>query len=628
MAVNETPAHEDDALGKAFEPRLVRRLFSLVLPHKWYGIGALCLLLLESFTQLAGPLLTAATIDLILSPRSGEKNRASELTRRALEAMGAPVTGLQGLAAMTSLFLVSVAATFLLTMLMVSWTSRMGQGVMYDLRTRIFGHLQRADISLFDKTPVGRLMTRLTTDVDALNELFTSGFVALTGDVVILAGIVAMLFYINPLLATVTFGILIPMFFVTNWFRKGARDTYRDVRTKIARVNSFLQEHLSGISVVQLFRRQERALSQFARVNDEHRIANIKSIHYYAVFYPALDLLSSVGLGAIVLLGGYQVLTGSMTIGAVVAFVQYSKRFYRPLMDLSEKYNILQAAMASSERIFKLLDTEPRIVAPKDPVPVPNPFRGEVALTGVHFGYKEGEDVLKGVTFTARPGQTIALVGATGSGKTTILNLLLRFYETGSGEVRVDGIDVTRFDPVAYRKHFGIVLQDTFLFTGTIAENVSFFDASIPREKIEAACREVGLGPLLARLKEGLDYKLTERGGGLSVGEKQLVSFARALVHDPRILILDEATSSVDPETEDQIEAAIGRLLSGRTSIVVAHRLSTIVRADQILVLAHGEIRERGTHQELLERDGLYARLYALQLKDQEAAAERSRAAG
>lgn len=471
-------------------------------------------------------------------------------------------------------------------------------------------------------------MTRLTTDVDALNELFTSGFVALTGDVVILAGIVAMLFYINPLLATVTFGILIPMFFVTNWFRKGARDTYRDVRTKIARVNSFLQEHLSGISVVQLFRRQERALSQFARVNDEHRIANIKSIHYYAVFYPALDLLSSVGLGAIVLLGGYQVLTGSMTIGAVVAFVQYSKRFYRPLMDLSEKYNILQAAMASSERIFKLLDTEPRIVAPKDPVPVPDPFRGEVALTGVHFGYKEGEDVLKGVTFTARPGQTIALVGATGSGKTTILNLLLRFYETGSGEVRVDGIDVTRFDPVAYRKHFGIVLQDTFLFTGTIAENVSFFDASIPREKIEAACREVGLGPLLARLKEGLDYKLTERGGGLSVGEKQLVSFARALVHDPRILILDEATSSVDPETEDQIEAAIGRLLSGRTSIVVAHRLSTIVRADQILVLAHGEIRERGTHQELLERDGLYARLYALQLKDQEAAAERSRAAG
>jgi ATP-binding cassette subfamily B protein len=437
---------------------------------------------------------------------------------------------------------------------------------------------------------------------------------------VILGGIIAMLFYIDPLLAAATFGILIPMLFVTNWFRRGARDTYREVRTKISRVNSFLQEHLSGISVVQLFRRQKKAREDFAKVNDEHRVANIKSIHYYAVFYPALDFLSALGLGAIILLGGYEVMQGTMTIGAVVAFVQYSKRFYRPLMDLSEKYNILQAAMASSERIFKLLDTHPSITAPENPSPVPTPFRGEVVFENVKFHYKENEDVLKGVSFTAEPGKTIALVGATGSGKSTVLNLLLRFYDTVSGEVRVDGTNIRNFDPVEFRKHFGIVLQDTFLFTGTIAENVSFFDPSITSERIESACREVGLGPLLSRLSDGLNYKLTERGGGLSVGEKQLVSFARALVHDPKILILDEATSSVDPETEDQIETAIAKLLKGRTSIVVAHRLSTIIRADQILVLAHGEIKERGTHEELLEKGGLYARLYALQLKDQEAA--------
>jgi ATP-binding cassette subfamily B protein len=504
---------------------------------------------------------------------------------------------------------------------MVTWTSRMGQGIMYDLRKAIFGHLQRADIAFYDRTPVGRLMTRLTTDVDALNELFTSGFVALLGDVVVLGGIVAILFLMSPPLAAVTFAILLPMLFVTNWFRKGARDTYRNVRVKIARVNAFLQEQLSGIPVVQLFRREAESARAFSAINDAHRAANIDSIFYYAVFYPALDFLSAVGMAVILWYGGFQVLHGTMTLGSVVAFLQYSKRFYRPLMDLSEKYNILQAAMASSERIFQLLDQKPTIEAPADPLPVPAPFRGEVGFEEVRFSYKPGDEILKGVSFQVPPGQTVALVGATGAGKSTILNLLLRFYDTTSGRVAVDGVDVRRFDPVKYREHFGIVLQDTFLFTGTIAENVSFFDETMPRRTIEEACREVGLGPLLARMPNGLETMLSERGGGLSVGEKQLVSFARALARDPRILILDEATSSVDPETEGVIERAIARLLAGRTSIVVAHRLSTVVRADQILVLGHGEVRETGTHAELLAKGGLYARLYALQLKDKEAAA-------
>ncbi len=618
----ETPDihQEEEALGKAIDLRLMGRLFRLAVPYKKYVLGSLAVLLLESAVGLAGPLLTAAAIDLILAPKAA-RDVASAIVHRSLTWLGLPTQGTAGLGAIALLFLASTVAAFFLTVLMILWTSQMGQGVMYDLRTRIFGHLQRADISVYDRTPVGRLMTRLTTDVDALNELFTSGFVSLLGDVAVLGGIVALLFALNASLAAITFGVLLPMLFVTNWFRKGARDTYRDVRTRIARVNSFLQEHVSGVAVVQLFRQERRSLERFAVVNDEHRKANIRSIFYYAIFYPALDFLSAIGMAAIVAYGGWLVMRGRMSVGAVVAFLQYSKRFYRPLMDLSEKYNILQAAMASSERIFKLLDSPPRIAAPPSPVPVPEPFRGDVVFERVKFGYNPDEPVLKGINFHAETGKTVAFVGATGSGKSTILSLLLRFYDPLAGRILVDGIDVKAFDPVAMRSRFGIVLQDTFLFSGTIAENVSFFDPKMPRKKIEEACLEVGLGPLLSRIPGGLDAKLAERGGGLSVGEKQLVSFARALARDPRILILDEATSSVDPETEAKIEEAISRLLTGRTSLVVAHRLSTIVRADRILVVSHGEIRESGTHAELLERGGVYARLYALQLKDREAAA-------
>jgi ATP-binding cassette subfamily B protein len=611
---------EEEARGRGFDRGLVRRLLALALPYKGYAAGALVVLFLESTAQLAGPLLTGAAIDLVFSPKESPKGGAAWVAR-FLEAIGVSPRGGAALDAIAVLYLVSVLATFGFMFLMVEWTSRMGQGVMYDLRTRIFGNLQRADVALFDRTPVGRLMTRLTTDVDALNELFTSGFVSLLGDFAVLFGIVAILFTLDAKLAAITLGVLIPMGVVTNWFRKGARDTFRKVRVRIARVNSFLQEHLSGIAVVQLFRREEAARAAFRKVNDEHRQANLESIFYYAVFYPALDFLSDVGTAAILWWGGGDVIRGTMTIGAVVTFLQYAKRFYRPLMDLSEKYNILQAALASSERVFQLLDEAPAIAAPALPQPVPRPLRGEIEFDAVRFAYKPGEEVLKGVSFRAAPGETIALVGATGSGKSTIVSLLLRFYDVTGGAVRVDGHDVRAFDPSSFRDGFGIVLQDTFLFTGTIAENVAFFDPSMPRETIERACRDVGLGPLLDRLPDGLDTRLAERGGGLSVGEKQLVSFARALARDPRILILDEATSSVDPETEGVIEKAVDRLLSGRTSVVVAHRLSTIVRSDRILVLSHGEVRESGTHAELLAKGGLYARLYALQLKDREAAA-------
>lgn len=612
---------EDEAQGRGFDRGLLRRLFALARPYRGYAGGALVVLFLESLAQLAGPLLTGAAIDLVFSSKPTPPEGGAAFVGRVLVRLGLEPRGTAALDAIAGLYLLSVLATFGFMFLMVEWTSRMGQGVMFDLRTRIFGNLQRADVALYDRTPVGRLMTRLTTDVDALNELFTSGFVSLLGDLAVLGGIVAILFALDPALATISLGVLIPMALVTNWFRKGARDTYRRVRVRIARVNSFLQEHLSGITVVQLFRREEAAEGAFRTVNDDHRVANLDSIFYYSVFYPALDFLSAVGMAAILWWGGGEVIRGTMTIGAVVTFLQYSKRFYRPLMDLSEKYNILQAAMASSERIFQLLDEAPSIAAPPFPAPVPRPLRGEIEFDAVRFAYKPDEEVLKGVSFRAEPGETIALVGATGSGKSTIVSLLLRFYDVTKGTVRVDGADVRSFDPSAFRDGFGIVLQDTFLFTGTIAENVAFFDPAMPRETVERACRDVGLGPLLARLPDGLDTKLTERGGGLSVGEKQLVSFARALARDPRILILDEATSSVDPETESVIEKAVDRLLSGRTSVVVAHRLSTIVRADRILVLAHGEVRESGTHAELLAKGGLYARLYALQLKDREAAA-------
>jgi ATP-binding cassette subfamily B protein len=466
------------------------------------------------------------------------------------------------------------------------------------------------------------MVTRVTTDVDALNELFTAGLVSIFGDVVLLGGIVGVLFWLDWRLALVSFGILPLLAAITLWFRIRARQTYRDVRVKIARINSYLQEHITGMPVLQLFGRERAAFAEFDGINRDHRDANVRAIFYYAVYYPTVELITALGLGLIIWYGGGQVIAGALSIGALVAFLQNAQRFYQPLADLSEKYNILQAAMASSERIFRLLDREPEIVSP--PVPYRpadgGRVRGEIELAGVGFAYTAGEPVLDEVSFRVAAGETVAVVGHTGAGKSTLANLLLRFYDVDAGRVLIDGVDVRRWDLAALRGGIGLVLQDVFLFSGTVAGNIRLGAPEIDDERVRWAAGEVAAG-FIERLPDGFATEVRERGAGLSVGQKQLIAFARALAFAPRVLILDEATSSIDTETEQLIQQALERLLAGRTNLVIAHRLSTVQKADRILVLHKGEVRELGTHQELLAQRGIYWKLYQLQFRDQELAA-------
>jgi ATP-binding cassette subfamily B multidrug efflux pump len=517
-----------------------------------------------------------------------------------------------------------------------------GQKVMVDMRRAIYGHLQRLPVAYFDKNPVGRLMTRVTTDVDAVNELFTSGVVTVFGDLFTLFGIMGVMVWMNWRLALVTFSVIPLFFLVTNWFRRGSRTSFREVRKWIARINAFLQENITGMSVVQLFRREERNVAAFAEINRKHADANMDQIFYYAVFYPAIELLAAVATGLILLYGGSGVLTGALSLGALVAFVQYSERFWRPISDLSEKFNILQQAMASSERIFALLDTPLEVQAKASPVRL-GEVQGRIAFESVSFAYNApgapgdakaapqdehrrldsggAEDpawVLQDIDFVVPPGKSVALVGATGAGKTSIISLLARLYDVQRGRVTLDGVDVRDLDPVQLRSSLALVLQDVHLFSGTIASNIRLGSA-ISDERVRAAARAVHAHRFIDALPDGYDTEVKERGATLSVGQKQLLSFARALAHDPRVLILDEATSSIDTETEGLIQGALKVLLKGRTAIVIAHRLSTIQNVDEILVLHKGRIRERGTHQALLAERGLYWRLYQLQYKDQEA---------
>src|SRR5437763_742230 len=489
----------------------------------------------------------------------------------------------------------------------------MGQYIMYDLRKEIFGRLQRLDIQYFDRNPVGRLMTRVTTDVDALNELFTAGFVAIFGDIFVLVGIIVALFWMNWKLALVLFSITPFIVVVSMWFRRGARITYRAVRARIAAINAFLQEHISGMATVQLFNREAKEAAKFEELNARHRNANIDSIFYYAVFYPVIELIESAGIALIVWYGGGQVVQGTLSIGALVAFFQYAQRFYEPISDLSEKYNILQAAMAASERIFKLLDTPAHITegggAHVDEIE-------SIEFRNVWFAYNEPEWVLKNVSFEVKRGERVALVGHTGAGKTTVTALLLRFYDIQRGEICINGIDIRKIHLASLRRLFAIVQQDFFLFTGNVADNISLADPEITEEAIHTAAVRVQADRFISRLPEGYASVVRERGAGFSVGEKQLLSFARALAFDPPVLILDEATSSIDTETEQLIQQAIQTLLAGRTSIVIAHRLSTIRSADSILVFHHGEIRERGTHDELMAIGGLYRKLYEIQYRE------------
>ncbi|HEX2163164.1 MAG TPA: ABC transporter ATP-binding protein [Thermoanaerobaculia bacterium] len=614
--------HEEEVLGKAYDARLMRRLIGYVRPYRRTAIVAVLLIVLSSLLQLVGPLATAVALDLFVRPRgeATELSAPARWTAEALAAVGWAPSPMEGLAAVSALYLAVLVATFLVLYQQSRLMLLMGQDIMRDLRCEIFSRLQTLPLSYFDRNPVGRLVTRVTTDVDALNELFTAGLVSIFGDVVLLGGIVGVLFWLDWRLALVSFAILPLLAAVTLWFRIRARQTYRDVRVKIARINAFLQEHVSGMSLLQLFGREEAAFGEFDRINREHRDANVRSIFYYAVYYPAVELITALGVGLIIWYGGGSVMAGAMSIGALVAFLQNAQRFYQPLSDLSEKYNILQGAMASSERIFRLLDRPPEIFTPPDAYRPPDGrVAGAIELDRVSFAYVAGEPVLEDVSFRVEPGETVAVVGHTGAGKTTLTNLLLRFYDVDAGRVLVDGVDVRRWDLDALRGGIGLVLQDVFLFSGTIGSNIRLGAPEIDEERARWAAREVALLPFVERLPAGFDSEVRERGAGLSVGQKQLIAFARALAFDPRILILDEATSSVDTETEQAIQRALERLLVGRTSLVIAHRLSTIQRADRILVMHKGRVREQGTHQELLARRGIYHRLYQLQYKDQEA---------
>jgi ATP-binding cassette, subfamily B, multidrug efflux pump len=613
--------HEEEVLGKAYDARLMRRLLRYVRPYRWMTAASLGLILFGSALQLVGPLATAVALDLFIRPPAGgaQVSTASRAVRDALLARGIDPAQVahQGLAAVSLLYLVVLLLTFVVLYGEGYVMNLMGQYIMNDMRNEIFAHLQRLPIAFFDRNPIGRLVTRVTTDVDALNEMFTSGLVAIFGDLMVLGGIVGVLFWLDWRLALVAFSIVPLLLLLTFWFRARVRDTFRDVRVKIARINAFLQEHLTGMAVLQLFNREAAAYREFVRINDEHRVANVRSIFYYAVFFPGVELITAVGLGLLLWAGGGRVIGQILTVGALIAFLQYAQRFYAPLSDLSDKYNILQAAMASSERIFRLLDTPVTIASPERPY-APAAVAGAIEFDHVWFSYVAEEPVLRGISFRVAPGETLAVVGHTGAGKSTLANLLLRFYDVERGAVKVDGMDVREWDLPRLRKSVAMVLQDVFLFAGSIGANIRLGEHEIDAERMRWAAREVHALDFIERLPGGLDAQVRERGAGLSVGQKQLIAFARALAFDPRILILDEATSSIDTETEQLIQLALERLLVGRTSVVIAHRLSTIQRADRILVMHKGEIREQGTHQELLALRGIYYRLYLLQYKDQE----------
>ena len=585
--------HEDDPIDRTYDRTLLLRLLTYLGPYRTAVGAAFLLIVVMAGLDLAGPYLTKIAIDRHIGSR---------------DVRGLLGVALLYLAVLFSAFAVRFAQVYILQMT--------GQRVMLDLRRQIYSHLQRLHVGYFDRNPVGRLMTRVTTDVDAVNELFTSGVVTVFGDLFTLAGIMAVLLLMNWRLALVTFSVIPLLALVTNWFRRGSRESFREVRKWVARLNAFLQENLTGMSVVQLFRREERNRRAFADINRRHADANIAQIFYYAVFYPAIELLAAVAVALIILYGGAKVLTGALTIGALVAFIQYSERFWRPISDLSEKFNILQAAMASAERIFTLLDTSPRVAAPARPVLLTSPA-GRVGFEDVSFAYNDPDWVLRDVSFSVSPGHSVALVGATGAGKSTVINLLARFYDVQQGRVTLDGVDVRDLDPAQLRSSLALVLQDVHLFSGTVTSNIRL-GSPISDEAVREAARAVHAHGFIEALPGGYDAAIRERGATLSVGQKQLISFARALAHDPRVLILDEATSSVDTETEALIRDALKVLLKGRTAIVIAHRLSTIQNVDEILVMHKGRIRERGSHHQLLRQGGLYSRLYELQYKDQE----------
>lgn len=596
--------HEEEQLGKIYDAKAARRLIGYLAPYKRLVITALTLTLGINVVRQLGPLLTKWTIDDYVTPAAqGAMNFEQAFN---------------GIALLAVAYLGSLTVTLGVGYFQDVLLNTIGQRVMYDLRQQIFAKLQTVEVAFYDHNPVGRLITRLTTDVDSLNELFTSGLVEVLGDIVLIAGALGMMFYFNWKLALVSLTVVPLLIAATSWFRKGAREGFRQVRTKIARLNAFTQEHISGAQTVQLFNREEKAFQQFSEINAAHRQANLDTIFYYAVFYPLVNLISAIGIAAIVWYGGGQVMQNAITIGTLVAFLQYTQRLWQPIQDISDKYNVFQAAVVASERVFRLLDTPDKIESPAQPkLPAGGArARGRIEFRNVWFAYKDEDWVLKDVSFTVEPGESVAFVGATGSGKTTITNLLMRFYDIQRGQILLDDVDVREWDLRKLRENFAVVLQDVFLFSGDVASNIRLGNDGIDEARVKWAAREVRAAGFIDELPERYHTKVRERGAGFSVGQKQLISFARALAFDPRILILDEATSSIDTETEQLIQQAIERVLTGRTALIIAHRLSTIQRAEKIVVLHKGEIRELGTHQQLLTQRGIYWRLYQLQYKE------------
>ncbi len=630
MASNQ----EEEVLGKAYDGRLMRRLLTYLRPYKWHVVVALAAIILKSGLDVLGPFLTKIAIDKYLAK---SPNSHSWIGDRL---SSAPLVGIAQIGGLyVGILIFTFTLEFIQTYLM-QWT---GQKVMFDLRSQIFRHLQHMHVAFFDKNPVGRLVTRVTTDVDALNEMFTAGVVSIFEDVFVLAGIIGIMMKMNWKLALITFAVLPLIIYATLIFRDKVRDSYRRIRTAIARINAYLQEAVSGMLVLQLFNREKRAFNKFSDINASHMEAFKDAIMAYAVYYPVVEILSAIAIASIIWFGGNDVIRGVASIGVLVAFMQYAQRFFRPIQDLSEKYNILQSAMAAGERVFKLLDTKIEVTSAAITKQPQGPGRIEFDHVWFAYGNKpaaekpadsssrlgragapvppqttEPDWVLRDVSFVIEPGETIAVVGHTGAGKTTLISLLMRFYDVQRGAVRIDGIDIKEMNLDELRSRFGVVLQDPFLFSGTVAGNIRLGTAHIQDQDVEQAAEDVNLGDFIRKLPRGFKEEVRERGSTLSTGQKQLISFARALAHNPKILILDEATSSVDTETEFRVRDALNRMVEGRTALIIAHRLSTIQCADKIIVVHKGQVREMGSHQQLLAQRGIYWKLYQLQYKDQE----------
>jgi ATP-binding cassette subfamily B protein len=589
--------HEEEAIGKTYDFQVARRLLRYLRPYLRLLTPALFLTFALNLLDILQPKFTEYAIDWYILPRNSS----------GLELLVGLYIGVQFLRLVFSYFQSLLLNT-------------VGQYVMFDMRRELYDKLQHQEVAYYDRNPVGRIMTRLTSDVDSLNELFTAGITDLLGDLVKIFAIIGVMMWMDVRLTLVSLLTVPLLWTATTWFRKGARKGYDMVRTRIARINAFLQEHFAGAQTVQIFNAETKSVTKFREINADYRKANIDTIFYYAVFFPLVDFIGAVGIALIIWYGGYRVMQNTpghtvLTLGALVAFIQYSSFLFQPIRDISDKYNVLQAAVVASHRIFKTLDLPIAITSPTVPVKKDR-AQGRIEFENVWFAYKDEDWILKDVSFTVEPGQSIALVGHTGSGKSTITNLLMRFYDVQRGRILLDGVDLREWDLQALRENFAVVLQEIFLFSGTVAGNIRLGRADISEERVEWAAHEVSADPFIRRLRGGYQAEVKERGAGLSVGQKQLISFARALAFDPAILILDEATSSIDTETEQLIQQAIERVMRQRTSIVVAHRLSTVQRAEQIIVLHHGEIRERGTHQELLAEHGLYWKLYKLQYAD------------